>query len=356
MKYFFYSSLLAFFLVGCGGGSAPNTIPVQNDPGEITYQPPVGDIHDTYYEYQWELHETSTLPWVNPNASSNVEEAWNRSNGTGVIIAIIDSSFDINHEDLNGNILYTYNVADGSTNVNAVSGEDTHGTSVFGIIGAQKNNKGIIGVAYNAKYILIKMDNTMQGLIDAFHYAENHGAQIINNSWGTYDMNDITYDLIEEAYNKNIKVVFASGNDNTSLDDPSINDECEHPHVICVGSSNENSERSSYSNYGSALDIVAPSGEYGIVTTDATGTAGYNMDQANTLKNNNYTYFSGTSASAPIVTGIVGLMLQNEPSLTLEDIFYKFQYYSDKIGSESYVNDRNDYYGYGRINAGKIVE
>jgi len=100
-------------------------------------------------------------------------------------------------------------------------------------------------------------------------------------------------------------ILCTAGNNNENLDDSDNVDECEHPHVICVGSSNEESKRASYSNYGSALDIVAPSGEYGIVTTDETGEGGYNQDQLNSLDNNNYTYFAGTSASAPIVSGVL---------------------------------------------------
>ena len=354
MKQLIYSTVLSLFLIGCGGG-VPNTTTAPNDPEEITPQEPTGNILDRYYQYQWEIHDTDSLPWVEENADSNIESAWEVSTGNNVIIAIIDSAFDTNHEDLKGNILYTYNVADGSTDVGPIGDEETHGTSVFGIIGAEKNSKGIVGVAYNAKYILIKMDNTLQGLIDAFHFAEDHSAQIINNSWGTYDMNDVTYDLIEEAYNQNIKVIFAAGNDNRNMDDQDIYDECEHPHVICVGSSNEKSEKSSYSNYGSALDIVAPSGEYGIVTTDETGEEGYNMDQAETLKNDNYTYFAGTSAAAPIVSGVLALMLENNPSMTFEEIMEVFKYSSDKIGEKAYINGRNDLFGYGRINAGNAI-
>jgi len=194
MKNIFYLSILSFFLLGCGGGvssivSHEESVVPSTEENNITNL----DIKDPYYKYQWEIHETNSLSWVQPGAHSNIEQAWETNTGNGVIIAIIDSSFDIDHEDLKDNILYTYNVSDGSSDVRYKEGDLTHGTSVYGIIGATKNSIGITGVAYNAKYILIKMDNTTQGLINAFHFAEEHGAQIINNSWGTYNMSDIMY-------------------------------------------------------------------------------------------------------------------------------------------------------------------
>jgi len=104
-------------------------------------------------------------------------------------------------------------------------------------------------------------------------------------------------------------------------------------------------ERASYSQYGSALDLVAPSSDQhlGITTTDRTGAAGYSA--------NDYTSgFGGTSASAPVVSGVAAAMLAVNPSLSAADVKAMLRDSADEIGPVSYVGGRNDFHGFGRVN------
>jgi subtilisin family serine protease len=348
MKGLLTAILTISLLTGCGGSSNNSEDPIE--------QPEDPVIEEPYFKYQWEIHPITTLYYVEEGSDSKIDKAWEKSTGEDVIIAIIDSGFDNYHEDIINNVIDTYNVADDSSDVSVGQNEEPHGTAVFGIVGAQKNGLGLIGVAHNSKFILIKMDNTQLGIVKAFQYAKDHGAKIISNSWGTGDISDITRDTLQDMYNSNITVIFACGNEGRSLDEEGVNDECEEPTVIGVGSSNEKNERSSYSNYGSNMDILAPSGEYGIVTTDEQGEEGYNIDNLYTLKNNNYTYFAGTSASTPIIAGITALIYSLDPTLTPDEVRNILINSTEKIGNVEYdSNGWNDYYSYGKIDAEKAV-
>ncbi|MBL4673896.1 MAG: S8 family serine peptidase, partial [Arenicella sp.] len=127
--------------------------------------------------------------------------------------------------------------------------------------------------------------------------------------------------------------------------------------VIAVGSSTsgdlsglssisaEAEERASYSQYGPALDLVAPSSDQhlGVTTTDRTGADGY-------VSGDYTSSFGGTSASAPVVSGIAAAMLAVNPALTAAQVKAKLRDSADKIGRVPYVSGRNDFHGYGRVN------
>lgn len=124
-----------------------------------------------------------------------------------------------------------------------------------------------------------------------------------------------------------------------------------HPDTIAVGASTDFDYRADYSCYGSNLDFVAPSGGGlgGIWTTAPTGTSGEDAG-------NYYSGFAGTSASSPLAAGVAALMLSKNPNLTATRVREIMCFTCDKVGSVEYINGRNDYYGYGRINAKKALD
>ena len=135
------------------------------------------------------------------------------------------------------------------------------------------------------------------------------------------------------------------------------NDESAIPEVIAVGSTDKDNLRAWYSNYGPNLDLLAPGGyEMGITTTDPMGENGIGTLMENYLLPTDPNSFIGTSASAPIVSGIIALLLEKDPTLTREEIENLLQSTSDKIGTLDYDNGRNDYYGYGKINAARLLK
>ncbi|UOG90783.1 MAG: S8 family serine peptidase [Candidatus Thiothrix sulfatifontis] len=123
-----------------------------------------------------------------------------------------------------------------------------------------------------------------------------------------------------------------------------------NPDTIAVGASTDGAisgmeERSDYSTFGVELDVVAPSSNQNqrITTTDRLGADGYSATE--------YTNsFGGTSAATPLVAGIVVNIIAFDPTLTAANIRERLRNTAEKIGTYAYVNNRNDYYGYGRVN------
>jgi len=110
--------------------------------------------------------------------------------GDGIKVAILDGEFDLNHSDLDANWITGYDEEDDdNTPGRSGSHSDSHGTHVAGIIGAEKNNSGMMGIAYNASLMPVKIfaDNgsAMSDISNSVAYAVDNGATVLNNSWGT---------------------------------------------------------------------------------------------------------------------------------------------------------------------------
>ena len=133
--------------------------------------------------------------------------------------------------------------------------------------------------------------------------------------------------------------------------DPYVSYPASHSNVIAVGATTEFDYRSYFSQYGTDLDIVAPGagGLVGITTTDRSGSAGYNTSGAYTSD------FNGTSASAPIVSGAAALLLSRHPDLSATQVRDLLCATADKVGDVTYTDGYNDYYGYGRLNIGRLL-
>jgi subtilisin family serine protease len=143
------------------------------------------------------------------------------------------------------------------------------------------------------------------------------------------------------------EVVFRSG---VPTPTSGVNYPANLPNVIAVGASTDFDYRAHYSQYGSALDIVAPSsGGYAhIATTDRTGSDGYSST-------GDYAVITGTSASAPMAAGVAALMLSVNPHLTATTIASVLKASADKVGNVTYSSGFNQYYGFGRLNAAAAI-
>ena len=122
--------------------------------------------------------------------------------------------------------------------------------------------------------------------------------------------------------------------------------------VIGVGASDEDNLRAIYSNFGTGLDIVAPGGfNLGVTTTNY-------RDDGNSafIKAEDPDGFIGTSASTPIVSAALALLLEKNPQLTRQQVQQRIKDSADKIGNFEYTEGHNPYYGYGKLNVGRLLE
>lgn len=271
-----------------------------------------------------------------------------------IVVAVIDSGVNFNHPDL-ANRLHSYWNATTQSVDNTIYGY--HGTACAGVISARPyNNIGIYGIS-PAKIMGINVDfndasssNFQYTLANAVQYAVEHGADVINCSWGisgtNYTSTPIKNQIINAVNNgrngKGCVVVCSSGNDNVGyVYFPASADE----RVLSVGAINPTGVRAvpqyqGYgwgSNYGTALDIVAPGSH--IYTTSTT----------------NYTVFSGTSAACPFVSGVAAALLAIDPTLTQPEVNNIIEQTTLKVGSgySQYANRPNGSwsaeYGYGLV-------
>lgn len=255
--------------------------------------------------------------------------------GEGVIVAVLDTGIDMNHPDLIDNIVDGWNFVD---NTNDVSDLDNHGTMVSGIIAARANNSlGIVGVAPEARIMPLKvMDSdggTLRDIASAIRYAADNGAKIITMSFGGQytRFSTFTERAIDYASKQGCILVAAAGNDNT--------DELVFPasyeQVIAVSAIDQNDLRADFSNYGNYLDFCAP---------------GINI--ISTGKDGNYFMANGTSFSTPFISGLIALMLADNPQLSTEEIRNNLQIHAQDLGEEGW--DQN--YGWGLANTSFISE
>lgn len=266
--------------------------------------------------------------------------AWDVTQGNGnITVAVIDSGIDLDHPDFNcavstgaSKLTAGYNFVSSNNNPDDDNG---HGTHVAGTVGACTNNgTGVAGSAPNVRLMPLKVLNSSgsgsySSVADAIVYAADNGAKIINLSLGGPAYSTFLADAVDYAHAKGVLLIAASGNSNTELYYPSA-----FSRVMAVGSTGSNDTRSSYSNYGADLDVVAP-GEF-IYSTVPEG----------------YSYLSGTSMASPHVAGLAALVWSAEPGLTNSGVRQLIRDTADDIGFAG----QDDFYGYGRINAWQALE
>ncbi len=324
---------------------------------------------EEYYKYLWHIDaQTTALNQkgysIDPHADINITGAWRTTKGSGVIVAVIDDSFDVEHEDLKANIYKAYDTDNNTTDVSYTGDDASHGNTAAGFIAAPINGKGIIGTAPESRLLLIKQeDQADSSVIAAFEYAKAQGARVISCSWGSENISEAFDEELKALYDAGITILFASGNDGKSLDGnneygENIKDESESNWVIGVGATDERNDVADYSNYGSNIDILAPGGwEPGVLGIDDTGEKG--SPEQKDLVNNNYAFTQGTSFSTPIAAGVVALMYSTRPDITPAQVRNILIQTADKIGGAAASYNENGFdekRAYGKIDTGKALE
>lgn len=292
---------------------------------------------DTYFDGQWHLEhrETNGLAL---GVDVNARGAWPHTSGAGVNIAVVDEGVELTHPDLAAAL-------EGQPHFNWETGSPFagpvgyHGTAVAGLAGAiGRNGTGVSGVARNAGLVSWRIfgfgGSIASGTqLGAMFQAYSNTVQVQNHSWSFSTFQQLSPQLVEEIGISNAVhfgrdgkgVVMVRSAGNGRVDYVSANDDgyVNNPLIVAVGATRNDGLYATYSNPGACILVTAPSGDNpthpGVLTTDLLGTAGLNFTNT-TSDFNNYAYFSGTSASAPIVSGIVALLLEANPDLSYRDV------------------------------------
>ncbi|RXF68315.1 T9SS type A sorting domain-containing protein [Arcticibacter tournemirensis] len=268
-------------------------------------------------------------------------EAWDvYRNADGIIIGIVDSGSELTHEDLSANIAGGWDLvgADAGNfmednDPNVARAENDHGVHVSGLASAVSNNmKGVASIASNARLFIVKVaaDNQPEDIYrgyDGIKYAADHGASVINCSWGSQDRSFYGEDIVNYAIARGCLIVAAAGNNGSSVPDYPAG----YRGVIAVANVLGNDRKSSSSNYGGYVSIAAP---------------GNNI--YNTTFRNSYGYKSGTSMASPIVSSAAALVKSYYPQLSMQQVGELLRVTADNIYS---INPEYDgKLGKGRLN------
>lgn len=231
--------------------------------------------------YGWELRKF------------DVPGLWAKSQGEGVVVAVIDTGVDFNHEDLKDNMLEGRNFVDPGEKPMDRAG---HGTHVSSTIAGINNGLGMVGVAPKTKILPVKAlgddgSGSIQDISKSIRWAADQKVDFITMSLGSSATSYTLESAVKYAAEKGVVVFCAAGNSGPDVDImyPAKYDEC-----IAIGAIDSKLQRTSFSCSGDSLDFLAPG-----------------QDILGCVPDNKYAIMSGTSMSNPFAVGCASLVLSH---------------------------------------------
>lgn len=322
---------------------------------------------------QWHLDDRET------GFDAAVFDAWERGySGEGVVVGVIDSGIEIDHPDLAPNYRPTLSrdVLDSDNDPSptdlSLGGGSAHGTSVSGLVAAAADGSGMVGVAHGVGLAAIRLlaenadssadfnDSTALGW-------QRQSIDIYNNSWGPVSdapaflgIGGLTESVLLQGVEDGrggLGNIYVNAAGNQAPHNVALDAFASSPYTIAVGAVSDDGSLAPFSQRGPSILVSAPSsgGERGIATADLTGPDGLAGDSSTTS-------FGGTSAAAPIVAGVVALMLEANPELSWRDVMEilartampfgdSFDPFTENAGGFKF----HEGYGFGRVNAAGAV-
>ncbi len=319
---------------------------------------------DSLFADQWHLLNTGQFGGT-AGIDIDVVRIWDEYTGAGVHVGVYDSGIQYDHHDLDGNYDASLSVIiDGAPHdpypVLTSSG-NAHGTNVAGLIAAENDGTGTVGVAFDASLTgvsIFVLSDSQQ--LQAFHQMSNF--DVVNHSWGftvpfadnILSSNSYLASFFA-AFGEAVEygrgglgtiVVHSAGNDRTSSFNSGVardtNDSnfTNSPFLIAVAAIDNTGFITQYSTPGAALLVSAPGGGVdtpGVWSTDLLGSYGFNSgSDSYTTDNSTPDYdgvMDGTSAASPIVAGVVALMLEANPNLGWRDVQDILAYSARHVGT-----------------------
>jgi subtilisin family serine protease len=318
---------------------------------------------DPQFTDQWAL-SNSGQRGGKKGADISATLAWAKTTGSDeVVVAVLDTGVDYNHEDLTENMwrrpekMEPYHdnelgTIDDEFGYNAIDGSDPmddngHGTHCAGIIGAEgENNVGIAGVNWKVQIMPLKFMNaggsgSTKDAIEAINYVIDRkkagvNVRIISASWGSTQKSRALGEVIRKAYENDILFVAAAGNSSVDNDrNPHYPSSYDVPNVVSVAALDRHDALASFSNYGAKSVAIAAPG----------------VDILSTWLGNEYEEKSGTSMATPVVSGVAALILAEHPHMSVDDLKKKLLASTDPVPVL-----KGKTVTAGRINAAKALE
>jgi len=300
--------------------------------------------NDPFFSRQWHLQNTGQNSGT-VGLDVRVTNVWDRYRGAGVVIGIVDDGLARTHPDLapNYSAALSRDFNDGDADPSPNVATDFHGTAVAGLVAARGDNAvGVVGVAYEATLAGLRLvarpatdELEAEGILHS-----NDVIQVKNNSWGAPDcpafgsVLERAGPLLQAALAEGTATgrqgrgtiyVWAAGNGAGCFEDINYDGYANSIYVLPIGAVTDQGLHAPYSESSACLVGCVPSGSpgrQGLTTTDLVGNDGFNRPGASgELSDRNYTQlFAGTSAAAPVASGLVALLLQARPELNWRDV------------------------------------
>jgi len=321
-------------------------------------------------------HLTPNDPSFSPSTTTQwglykikAREAWDISTGDpNILVAVVDDAVKISHQDLSGNLwvnpleipgngidddlngyiddINGYDVAnlapDPSPPGTASNTNFTHGTHCAGIVAATTNNNiGVASIGFNIKYIAVKCKlnstsgSSIEAAMEGVQYALTTPARIISMSWGGLGASSVEQLVFDYAYLQGVVLIAAAGNNGNQTPFYPAN----YDHVLAIGNTTTTDARSTSSNYGNWIDLMAP------------GTTIYNCLAGS---NSSYGNQTGTSMACPLVAGTAGLLLSMNPGLSPDMVYACLKDSADNINAQN--TGIIGLIGSGRLNAERALQ
>jgi len=272
----------------------------------------------------------------------DLPKAWEKTQGEGVKVYVLDTGADLDHPDLKPNLIRGRNFINDKTDP---WDDNMHGSHCAGIICSPENGQGIIGVAPKSNVAPVKVlgangSGDMLVVAEAIRWAVDDGADLISMSLGSPFKVTQVRRAVQYAASKNVPIFCAAGNNGITKD---VFYPSRYPETISIGSIDENFKRSDFSNTGPNLDFMAPGGAI-----------------LSTVPDNWYSVLSGTSMACPFAVGVAALLLSyvrnNNTGMKLETVEdYRVQFQKHTSQTTDYAN--NDFFqGFGIIDPRKFYE
>ncbi len=366
-------------IAACGGGDSTNSGTGLNESScSLQYTEPTASTQagaDPLIGNQWHLNNTGQTGGT-PGEDAGAFAAWNLTEGSGVRVAVIDNAIEVTHEDLLPNVVQgkSFNYRPerrGSSYPLPCDASQTHGTAVAGLISADRNNaKGVSGVAPDSELVGYNALATSRDadIADALN-RDLAEVSIYNNSWGSPDNGKLgaAESSFIQAIDSGIRngrggkgaiFVFPAGNGGCYAQNQSGDCFRENSNydgyvnklgIITACAVDDDGKRPFYGETGANFLVCGNSSNSSVLITTT--------DIQNGYRNT----FSGTSASTPVVGGVVALMLARNPQLTWRDvqqILIRSARKNDPTDSGWSTNfglDFNPRYGFGTVDAEAAV-
>ncbi|NBI27992.1 peptidase S8 [Chengkuizengella sp. YPA3-1-1] len=312
---------IGFEVIKVKGKSVEKALKEYKNRADVEYAEPIVEYHALFTPNDPLYLSDQYGPQI-----MDLEQAWEITQGSSsVVVAVLDTGVQANHEDLLGQVIPGYDFIDNDSDA---SDEQGHGTHVAGTVGALTNNGvGVAGVAPNVKIMAIRVLNevgrgTNAGVADGITYAADNGADVINLSLGSTVSSAAVEDAVNYAWEKGAVIISAAGNDGVNVQ----NYPAAYQNSLAVAATDSNDNKWSSSNYGSWVDVAGPG--VGIISTRLGG---------------GYVSSNGTSMATPHVAGLAALLAsQGKTNVEIRNII--------ESTAES-ISGTGTYWEHGRVNA-----